>query len=943
MKKKFRSIIAIALCSFWTVFLTACKSELAKPEEFKFDITTQTLSWDKVEGATGYTIEVDGEIVTTRANYLSLEDLDTGIYDVKVKANGDGKDITDSKWAVYEDFERVAETGLVYKLINNDTEYELVGVGTAKGDVVMENVFRGKPVTGISANALRNNRLTSFIIGENVKTIGKSAFQNSQSLVELVIPEGVTSVGEGLIQGSKKLEKLTLPQAVKEIPQALATNCTQLKEVVVSNTLTAIGASAFSYCDSLTSFIFPDSVKTVEENAFFRCANLTEMAFGQDLEYIGKNAFSKCEKLATLTFGEKLEYIDEYAFYECLSLTTLTLPDSVKYIGGRAFFECEKLATIDLGDGLESMGVYAFFNTKAFNDAPDGKDTANEGLVIIDGWLVACKNEKISTVVNSSIVGVADYAFVGDYAMLNAVDLSSVKYIGGGAFFGCPALAVAHFGNSLLKIGNEAFATCKALRDVQLGNSLTHIGDYAFTDCTAFSTLALPDTVERIGTYAFNGTGFVDDEYGVVYLSNATGDSFWIVGIGDMYASNPVIKEGTKGIANYSFVDCSMLGNVILPDSLEYIGVGAFNGCGMADFMSINIPKNLKVIDDYAFYDCPLLWLRDEEGEIAHNFKGSAKLEKIGRSAFYNCAILGADEFGIDENYYVTWESGSLDLTGVNEIGEYAFFSNWGIKSLVLGTGVEKVGSRAFNSCPDLQTVTVGPTVTEMGTRVFYNCTALERVVIGTGLKAIPDYTFYGCTKLSSVAFATGGGVEHIGKYAFRGCEALASINFGDSLKSIDNYAFFNCGFTEIVIPDTVQSVGNYAFRGCKNVTSILLPDTLTTIGKHAFYSLNNATVYTENATLPAYWSEYWNTSYRPVVWGVTFSEDNTYVVSFVKNAESMNNPVALNGIMAPTRYGYTFAGWATAEGSTEVAYAAADIASAPDGTALYAIWTAIN
>ena len=41
----------------------------------------------------------------------------------------------------------------------------------------------------------------------------------------------------------------------------------------------------------------------------------------------------------------------------------------------------------------------------------------------------------------------------------------------------------------------------------------------------------------------------------------------------------------------------------------------------------------------------------------------------------------------------------------------------------------------------------------------------------------------------------------------------------------------------------------------------------------------------------------------------------------------------------APRRAGYTFVGWATApEG--EVVYAAADVATAPVGTTLYAVYT---
>ena len=53
----------------------------------------------------------------------------------------------------------------------------------------------------------------------------------------------------------------------------------------------------------------------------------------------------------------------------------------------------------------------------------------------------------------------------------------------------------------------------------------------------------------------------------------------------------------------------------------------------------------------------------------------------------------------------------------------------------------------------------------------------------------------------------------------------------------------------------------------------------------------------------------------------------------------TLTNPYATNGIAAPVREGYTFAGWATEQGSKQVAYTIENMAEAPEGTVLYAIW----
>ena len=127
--KKIRIILVLmlllALCA---VTLTACNTTLGAPSGLMLDIETQTLSWKLVQGAKFYTIQISGQEreLTTKTNQVSLEDLEPGEYEIRVKANGDGEIYEDSDWTVYN-FTREYETGLRYKLINNDTAYQLVG------------------------------------------------------------------------------------------------------------------------------------------------------------------------------------------------------------------------------------------------------------------------------------------------------------------------------------------------------------------------------------------------------------------------------------------------------------------------------------------------------------------------------------------------------------------------------------------------------------------------------------------------------------------------------------------------------------------------------------------------------------------------------------------------------------------------------------------------
>ena len=268
MKRFCILLSVISLCALCLLFLPSCASELEAPKNFRLDMATQVLSWKKCNGAVGYTLIIGENEIVTRSNSYSLEKLDPGDYVIKVKANGDGEIAKDSDYSEYT-FTREQETGLRYKLINNNQEYQLVGVGTASGDVVMESVFRGKPVTSIAASALSgNSRIKTFVIGENVTEIGKKAFYNSKALTHVTIPEGVTKIGANAFQTCSLLQSVTLPSTLTEIPDYAFGYCRALKTINLGDTIQSIGVKAFTDCDSLTEIIIPDSVEKIGNDAF---------------------------------------------------------------------------------------------------------------------------------------------------------------------------------------------------------------------------------------------------------------------------------------------------------------------------------------------------------------------------------------------------------------------------------------------------------------------------------------------------------------------------------------------------------------------------------------------------------------------------------------------------------------------------------------------------
>lgn len=96
-------------------------------------------------------------------------------------------------------------------------------------------------------------------------------------------------------------------------------------------------------------------------------------------------------------------------------------------------------------------------------------------------------------------------------------------------------------------------------------------------------------------------------------------------------------KEGFTHLGDYTFCNDSNLTTVILPESLKYIGLQSFIGCGMTN---ITIPNNVTTIGNMAFFGCTSL--------TTINLPSS--LTSLGTSVFVRCTSLEFVELGQDFN-----------------------------------------------------------------------------------------------------------------------------------------------------------------------------------------------------------------------------------------------------------------------------------------------------
>ncbi len=939
MKKTVKILISLSLIVLCILLMASCSKTLDKVGNFKLDTDTLTLSWDRVLGAKSYSVQITGQDFekTSQQNRYSLDHLDPGTYEIKIRANGDGIEFKDSKWATYV-FEKEVEDGMRYKLINNKTEYELTDLGTASGDIVMNATYRGKPITSIAEKAFAGNtRITSFVVGENVRSIGEGAFSRCAELRSVTFPENtkITSIGESCFQSCKKLESFIFPDSITVIEDYMFSWCSALKSVTVGSKTTTVSQYAFSNCKALEKISLPDTLTLVGEYAFSDCESLAEANLGNSLETIEPYAFYNCIVMTDLNIGTSVKLIDEYAFGNCDGLTSIAIPAACESIGLFAFRYCDNLAEVSfLGNALKYIGAGAFYSTKIYADATDA--------LIIDGWYINCKNKDIDNVnkLPEGIYGIADSAFYTCKKLQN-FKVSGIKYICDNAFWGCSELLYVTFDDKLTSIGAYSFKECKKLSKVTLGNSIESIGDYAFSGCQALKDkeIPLPQSLTSIGAGAFKGTK-ATTEGGVMYIGK------WAVGfnLGPGSTFDKLnIRNGTVGIANYAFngapvfqSDMSIYG-INIPDSVEYIGCGAFYKAAASGYVvTVRIPKNLKSIGDYAFYGCYCAFFGTDRTLVIP--EGT---EYIGRSSFYGC-----------ESIY------SLSIPGtVKEISPYAFYGCVNIGAefddedeltppvqgfFELMEGIEYIGDKAFFGCTGIEKIAIPDSVTALGTRAFYKCEGLRELTIGKGLTEISDYAFYNCILLESITIPEG--ITSIGQYAFRGCTALKSLNIANTVTSIGGFAFMGAeNLNTLVIPESVTSIGKHAFRGMTRSKSIILPSTVSKIDIHAFYGAYDAVIYVYGNDDTSEWDKRWNSSYVPVITGCTLSSDKSYIESFIKTQENPDNMPVDDVMTPPMCAGFNFVGFSTESGATEAEYTMETLKDVPSGTVLYTVWAPIE
>ena len=262
-----------------------------------------------------------------------------------------------------------------------------------------------------------------------------------------------------------------------------------------------------------------------------------------------------------------------------------------------------------------------------------------------------------------------------------------------------------------------------------------------------------------------------------------------------------ILPNDVVNICKYAFQKTNLSGVLVLPTSLETIGVSAFQNVPLT---SIEFYSHLKAIEASAFFGC---------SEITGELNLPESLITIEKNAFYNCK---------------------------------------GITSLSLPSNLETIGEQAFHQCSSMRGSLIIPNkVKYIHNGTFYCCGFDESLIMPDGLLTIGQNAFGNCLFQGELHLPKS--LLSIGSSAFYKNQFTGDLVLPQNLLTIGASAFRDCSrLTGVVeIPEGVISISTEAFSGCKQLEGIVLHDELETIQPKAFLNCYQIGSIVSKAAIP--------------------------------------------------------------------------------------------
>lgn len=470
----------------------------------------------------------------------------------------------------------------------------------------------------------------------------------------------------------------------------------------------------------------------------------------------------------------------------------------VLMIAGRGFENCTNLKVLNLPSSLESLslvdpfgGCASLEDINVYEAEGTARYSSHDGVLLYNG---------------ANGTSPASIAFVplgktGTYRLPDGLAEVSAESFKGSA------ISKIIIPTSVTKIGEGAFSECKSLTSVVFEvasgtqKNLT-IAARAFAGCTRLDSITLPSRLTEINLTRYSVNGSVVD-------SVAVNDAFFgCTSLSEINISsaNKTYKSIDGIIHSYDgktllYCPLTKSGSVTVTSGVQSIAPGAFVGCSLVD--EVKLPNTLNYVGECAFYGTKI---------SSVTFKGSnlGTGVTVGKYAFRGCTALSN----------LTLEPGSRITT----ISEGAFMDCTSIPEIELPASLKLIGKDAFRNCTGIRSIAFAENSAELTfeENAFSGCTGLEEIELPNYVSEIPS-VFAGCVNIKAII------VSDDNPYF----EAIDGVLYNETVTELVFFPRAKTGTYEI--PQTVKIIGDGVFYGVTSLTRLVLPSSLELIGDEAF------------------------------------------------------------------------------------------------------------
>ena len=415
-----------------------------------------------------------------------------------------------------------------------------------------------------------------------VTSIGAQAFFCCDKVLSISFPQSICSIGNAAFWGCHAIDSIAIPELVSEIKDDLFADCQGLRRVVLPNGITRIGNSAFNGCVSLDSLVLPHTVELIDDWAFTGCKNLSYIEIPQKLSQVGRSAFADCPLvdviISDLSSWCMIDFADRTANPLCYShqlvvngkeIVALEIPDSVTFIGKCAFTPCWNITSLTIGENIVSIGSWAF------------GECSNLTSVTCYPRKVPASGESIfsKSALDKSTLYVAESA-ASDYK--NTTPWSGFKEI---VCLDIPKYQLSYY------VDDTLYKSYTLEEGEYITPEPSPVKDgYTFSGWSEIPVTMPNHDVTITGTFTLTSYQMMLD--GISYTLWVKDQTAEVTGVDPEIISASLgcitipkmVSKADKdyiviSIADSVFIGCSSMIAVTIPNTVNYIGKGAFNGC----------------------------------------------------------------------------------------------------------------------------------------------------------------------------------------------------------------------------------------------------------------------------------------------------------------------------------------------------------------------------